>query len=354
MKNIIKTFFISVVGFLFYSSFSFAGTGYCTPVNGTESLTYNWGNYTFTDPTKNVPGTTAPPEQLQAAGGSVTMNCSCDGGPYPNAWLWGDTTLTGEVSAGGYNYYDIPGNDYLQVGVEVYTKKDDTWHPVPFGPIANDTHSGYDSYSCNTDFGIATGGTHTGSQLKVSLRIKQSFVGTSTISPVIIASTYWTLGDEGQTSHGPEAATNLYISGSITVPQTCTINAGKIIPVDFGQIMAGEFKEKGALVDSAKKTVIVPIKCSNIDASANLTLRLQALPSQDDSDAIRTSNPDVGIVVEDVLGRTIRPNIGLIPFNLNDSLQAKPILYLTPVSTTGVSPSGGDFHALAYIRVDFQ
>lgn len=354
MKNIIKTLFLSVVGFLFYSSFSFAGTGYCTPVNGTESLTYNWGNYTFTDPTKNVPGTTAPPEQLQAAGGEVTMNCSCNEGPYSHAWLWGDTTLSGEVSAGGYNYYDVPGNNYLQVGATIYTSIDDTWHPVPFGPVSNDTSGAGQTYYCNQNFDLRTGGNHTGSLLKVSLRIKQSFVGTSTISPVIIASTYWTLGDGGQTSHGPQAATNIYISGSITVPQTCTINAGKIIPVDFGQIMAGEFKQKGALVDSAKKTVIVPIKCSNIDASANLTLRLQAIPSQDDNDAIQTSNPDVGIVVEDVLGRTIRPNVGLIPFNLDDSLQAKPILYLTPVSTTGVSPAGGDFHALAYIRVDFQ
>lgn len=355
MKQIIKMMLLSVAGILFYSSFTFAGTGYCTPVNGTESLQYDWGDYQITNPDDNVPGTVAPEHKLQAAGGKVTMNCSCDKGPYKNAWLWGDTTLTGKVSAGGYNYYDVPGNNYLQVGLTMYTSIDDTWHPFPFGPVSNDIHgTSQEGINCNEDFDLATGGTHTGSLLNVSLRIKQSFVGTSTISPVIVGSTYWNLGADGGTSHGPTPATNIYISGSISVPQSCVINAGRIIPVNFGQLMSEQFSQKGATVDDAEKKIVVPVKCTNIDASANLTLRLQALPSDEDKDAIKTSNPDIGVIAKDILGRVIRPNIGLIPFNLNDDSEAKVMMSLTPVSTTGNAPAGGDFHAVAYIRVDFQ
>lgn len=350
MKKIISLMSIAL-GIFFKTSLALAGTGYCTPKNGTESLEYSWGTYTITDPSQNTPGTTAPEKEVDAPSGGITLNCSCDSGPYANAWIWGDTTLSGETTVGDYNYYDIPGNDYLQVGMKIYSLGDMVWHSVPFGPVTNYTDS-ETSYKCNTDFDIATGGTSTGSRAKISLRIKKSFVGTSMISPVIISSIYWTLG--GATTHGPVPATNLYISGTVTVPQSCTINDGAIVTVDFGQLYAGEFLNKGQKAGlQPDKTITVPIKCNNINAGANMTMRFQAEPSADYSDAIKSTNPDVGVVVKDDQGNVITPNEGLIPFTLDDNLDANVTFHLEPVSTTGVEPSAGTFQAQAYIRVDF-
>lgn len=181
---------------------------------------------------------------------------------------------------------------------------------------------------------------------------KKSFVGSSIISPVVVASTYWTLGDGGQVAHGTQPATDIYVSGTVNVPQSCTINDGAIVTVDFGQLYSGEFKTKGTST-SIDKTVTVPIKCNNIDAGANLTLRFQAEPSADYSDAIKSTNPDVGIVVKDDNGNVITPNSGLIPFTIDDSLRADVTFHLEPVSTTGKAPAEGQFRAQAYIRVDF-
>lgn len=342
-----------ILGILLKPSLVLAGTGYCTPTGGTESLQYDWGSYTFTDPSLNVPGTTAPEHTLTASGAPVTVNCACESGKsYDHAWLWGDTTLSGETTVGDYNYYDIPNNDYLQVGVKIYTAIDSLWHSIPFGPISDKTDGNPQSHPCNSDFSIATGGTHTGAQLKVSLRIKKSFVGTSIISPVIIASTYWTLGDGSETSHGPTPVTNIFISGTVSVPQSCSINDGGIVTVDFGQLYSGEFKTKGT-GPQVDKTVTVPIKCNNIDAGANLTLRFQAEPSADYNDAIKTTNSDIGVVVKDDNGNVVTPNSGLIPFSIDDSLRADVTFHLEPVSTTGKAPAEGQFQAQAYIRVDF-
>lgn len=169
MKNITHLVFMIILISL-KSSFAFAGNGYCTSVDGAANLQYDWGTYTLTDVAQNTPGTILAEKQLNASGSPVTLNCDCSGGPYQNAWIWGDTTLSGKVTVGDYNYYDMPDNDYLQVGVVVYTQKDNIWHPLPFGPISNVNNG--DAYSCNQDFQISTGGTHTGSQIKVSLRIK--------------------------------------------------------------------------------------------------------------------------------------------------------------------------------------
>lgn len=350
MKNITHLVFMIILISL-KSSFAFAGNGYCTSVDGAANLQYDWGTYTLTDVAQNTPGTILAEKQLNASGSPVTLNCDCSGGPYQNAWIWGDTTLSGKVTVGDYNYYDMPDNDYLQVGVVVYTQKDNIWHPLPFGPISNVNNG--DAYSCNQDFLISTGGTHTGSQIKVSLRIKKSFVGMSTFSSVLAGSTYWTLGDQ-QTGHGGSPATNIYISGAIIVPQTCSINAGEIVTVDFGSFYSAEFKNKGqAPTGYTAKTVSVPVKCNGMEANANLTLRFEAEPATDEPTAIKTTNDDVGVQITDSNGNIVTPNSGLIPFQLDDNLQATVTFHAAPISTTGQVPGEGTFSAHAYLRVDF-
>ncbi|EBL7063674.1 fimbrial protein [Salmonella enterica] len=332
---------------LTFSSISgvWGATGYCTPVNGTQTFPISMGTINVTDISKNVAGTTFLDMYSWNLGSTYQMTCDCEGATgNPLLYYSTVTSLAPGHSDGDKQYYGV--NDYLEVSTSIYLGglfknfKETPWNSVATGQTLG---------GCSTPGKLHN--VSTGSQGKVSLYIKKPFVGTSVIPNLLIESVYISTVSG---NHGPTPLVNVYLSGTVVVPQSCTINAGKIIPVDFGQIMAGEFKQKGALVDSAKKTVIVPIKCNNVAASANLTLRLQAIPSKDNNDAIQTSNPDVGIVAEDAFGHTIKPNIGLLPFQLDDSLQAKPILYLTPVSTTGVSPAGGDFHALAYIRVDFQ
>ena len=118
--------------------------------------------------------------------------------------------------------------------------------------------------------------------------------------------------------------------------------------------MSGEFKNKAQMQTGYKpKTITVPIKCNGMDANASLTLRFQAEASADEPAAIKTSNDDVGVQITDDSGKVIEPNSGLIPFQLDDNLQATVTFHAAPISTTGNAPAEGTFSSTAYIRVDF-
>lgn len=127
--------------------------------------------------------------------------------------------------------------------------------------------------------------------------------------------------------------------------------------VDLGQFYQGDFKTVGQKPERyTPKTVNIPIQCNDLSASANLTLRVQGTPSTGVSDALQSDNNDVGVVITDSNGVTLRPNdsSSIIPFQLDSSNHANVTLHAYPVGTTGNTPEAGQFTTLAYLRVDFS
>lgn len=335
----------------FFSQAATAADYACKPTNGTLPLNYAFGDYQITDPEKNTPGTIVPEKTLDSPSATTAITCSCST-TFPNFWLWADTPLTGGSSDGSYVYYDLPGNEYLQAGIQIKSSSDGAFSNVPFGPSPNFTAT----YPC-TGGSIKTGGENTGGQIKISLRIKKSFVGNTIIPNTLLASTYWTIGDTGGTAHGPTAFTNIYVSGNVTVPQNCVINAGTQMVVDLGSFYTGDFSTVGQKPENyTPKTFNVPIKCNDISASANLTLRIQGTPSAGVPDAMQSDNKDIGVVITDSTGNILRPSdtSSTIPFLLDTSNSANVTLHAYPVSTTGNTPAEGLFTTLAYLRVDFS
>lgn len=316
----------------------------CAPDNGTVSAEYSLGQQQITNPDDNKTGFVYPTQTVEAAESSIGLNCDCSG-TYSNLWLWVDSTLP----SAGDGYYNIPGNKYLQIKMEVNAPSG--FQTVPFGPEANKNGT----YDCKNAV-VKTGGDHTGSILHATFRIATPFIGTSAINNVLIASTYWNIANGTPSSRSPTATTNLYLNGTITVPQNCTINAGTQVVVDLGQLYSGDFKTIGQKPDNyTPKTFNVPIKCNDVSASANLTLRLQGTSSAGFSDALQSDNTDVGVVITDSSNNTLRPNdaASVIPFTLDSGYEANITLHAYPVSTTGNTPAEGVFTTLAYLRVDF-
>ncbi|HCR2161524.1 TPA: fimbrial protein, partial [Enterobacter asburiae] len=98
--------------------------------------------------------------------------------------------------------------------------------------------------------------------------------------------------------------------GNINVPEVCTINAGQIIQVNLGDVGAGRFGGKGQKPDGyTPVTTSAPVTCNDAAAQRNVRVSLAATPSPDLNTAIRTSNPDVGVVVTDVNDRVVQPNV---------------------------------------------
>ncbi|EMM5895949.1 fimbrial protein [Klebsiella michiganensis] len=330
-----------------WSSVAWGYTGWCTPVNGTQNYAYNFGTKNITDASQNIAGQTYPDAFSWSLGTTYGATCDCD----PNDTTFSQPTYFTTVvnlplghNDGTSQFYKV--NDYLEVSSKVLINGAvNTYISVPFENESNESMQ-----TCSA-FHSVTRPWGTGSKGKLSLYIAKPFVGTTTISSVKIFDLY---GSVNTNSYGGSPIATVSISGQVIVPQTCSVNAGQIVTVDFGSFMSGEFKNKGQMPTGyMPKTITVPIKCNGMDANASLTLRFQAEASADEPAAIKTSNDDVGVQITDDSGKVIEPNSGLIPFQLDDNLQATVTFHAAPISTTGNAPAEGTFSSTAYIRVDF-
>ncbi|WP_199016483.1 fimbrial protein [Shimwellia pseudoproteus] len=109
----------------------------------------------------------------------------------------------------------------------------------------------------------------------------------------------------------------------------------------------------------AKATGINPIarnlgiKCSNIDAYANLTLRVQS--DNVAGNIMVSGNKDVGFVITDGNDRPLTPNdfSSVLPFKIDGTLGANITIKVYPASVTGVKPAEGPVMSQGYLRIDF-
>lgn len=146
-------------------------------------------------------------------------------------------------------------------------------------------------------------------------------------------------------------------SGTIQVPQSCAINAGKVVEFDFGDIGASLFSQAGAgnrPQGISPKTQTIAIKCTNVEANAYLTMRVEA--EKVSGNAIVSDNADLGFIVASASGTPLTPNslASKIPFRLDDNASAVVGISAWPVSITGNKPSEGRFTSRGYLRVDYD
>ncbi|MBI0277973.1 fimbrial protein [Hafnia alvei] len=329
-----------------------AYTGACTPTNGTYQYYDNFGMITIVDPKGNRPGYLFPRAYNWNLGGIYDATCDCDpagegpyGVPEPNYYSTLTTLPKGHVD-GENVFYKI--NDYLEVSTSIWISGNrNQYVPTPWNDESNLLMA--KQHTCGstaTDRNFASG-----SKGILWLYITKPFVGTTYIENVSVISVYGTVTPG---SYSSIAMSSVFVNGQVTVPQNCEINAGQIITVDFGKIWSGDFTTKGQKPDGyVAKNIKASMKCNNINAYTNLTIRFQSEISNDYPDAIKTNNPDIGVEIIDDNGHLVLPNTGLIPFNIDDKYEASVTFKAQPVSTTGNPPSAGQFQAQAYIRVDF-
>ncbi|MDX5627703.1 MULTISPECIES: fimbrial protein [unclassified Brenneria] len=276
--------------------------------------------------------------------GSYTISGGCNNRDTVYYTAQPGSSLSFSFSDGSANWYDIIGNDYLQVASQIYVYNasgGSSYHNVPFVDLSN---------NCN---GRCGGMATTGSRVQVSFRIKRKFVGVTTLPLMPIFAVYGNQGSLGQGTGSP--LVQGFLSGTMTVPQSCTLNAGQVISIDFGNISTGAFSTAGSKPDGVKAaTRTIGIACNGIEAQTNLSLRVQADTAS--GNAIVSDNSDVGFVVTDSSSRPLTPNdlSSVLPFTLDDNASANVTITAYPVSVTGNTPEAGVVSALAYLRVDFD
>lgn len=150
-------------------------------------------------------------------------------------------------------------------------------------------------------------------------------------------------------------AYSIYLDVNITAPETCELNAGQVINIEFGNISSSSFKAKGAIAQGVQpKLRDIGVKCNNIEGNAQLYIRLLADKVNGDI-VVSDENDDVGFRVTNNSGAPLIPNnlSSVIPFVLNSNFQQNVTIQAYPVSVTGNKPTEGPVTSRGYLRVDF-
>lgn len=328
-----------------------AYTGICWPEGGPHIYNYNFGQITVIDPKRNKEGYLFQQPNKWNIGGDYAASCDCPAGSLVyQTYFKGTTNLPLGHNDGTSQFYIV--NDYLESKSQFWIGGSSAavgYYDIPFTGVSNQ----YKNHSdCATPGQTRPINWRSGNSGKVWLYIRKPFVGVVYVENVNIADIY--ANDLDPENYGNLPLSSVYLSGMVSVPENCEINAGQIITVDFGKIWSGDFTTKGQKPDGyVAKNIKASMKCNNINAYTNLTIRFQSEISNDYPDAIKTNNPDIGVEIINDNGHLVLPNTGLIPFNIDDKYEASVTFKAQPVSTTGNPPSAGQFQAQAYIRVDF-
>ncbi|EKY3090101.1 fimbrial protein [Cronobacter dublinensis] len=316
--------------------------GFCVTDGGPKIFNIDTST-SMTNPDDNQAGKTFS----SAFGSSETYNahCNCsqnDANQKPGIYYKADY-LVPAIQDGGNSYVRL--NEYLDVAAFIHIAN--VGDPaVPFKDIWNTKNTGCEL----TEFS-------TGRQGSLTFRINKPFMGQVVIPSTPIVALFGTVRP-GLYSLEPLA--KVYVQGTITVPQSCEINSGEIITVNFGTLLASNFATRGHKPDGFvdKKTAIAYI-CKNISDSVTLTMTFSGAAADGMPDALATSNPDVGVLMKNDSGQVIPVNTGELPMPLNPatdiSRRTGAVSILTaPVNLSGKTPQSGEFSGSAAITVNIR
>lgn len=314
----------------------------CSAKSGTPTvLAGNFGTVSISDPTQNSAGQTFDAAAQWNTGKKVPVKCDT-----PNATSGRRFTATSPLvessNDGTRTWYRV--NEYLDTAIKISAKG---LRYVPFSNVY--TASGNDSNG-NTQMTAGTSGA-------IDLKVVRPFVGTTSFNNIHIADLFLS---HKSGVYSPTPIAEVFLSGIVSVPQNCVINAGTIISVNLGTIYASDFTTPGEKpANYTPKSFSVPVQCNYGASLANLTLRVDGTASADNSNALQSDNPDVGVIVTDQNGTVLAPNNvnSSLPLQLNavddDNYSTTVTLVAYPVNTTGKPPAEGTFTTLALLRIDF-
>lgn len=326
---------------------SFAATGWCTTVGGVKQYNYNY-TQVFADPSQNFAGKLVNNAYSWSSGGNYIVGCDCTGtnapGPQYYKMTPGDLTQL-EHTSGNVSFYSL--NNYLSISSQVWVAAGvGAYVQVPQSNISNLGGGAKVCGGNSTSFS-------TGGQGSISLYFVRPFVGQINIPTTKIVDVY---SSTVSGTFGGSPIASVIISGSVTVPQSCNINAGQVINVELGNVLSENIKTKGAISNGyTPKVVNMTLVCNNISQGVNISLSINGETSTGNANALKTTNNDIGVKILDSTGTVVSPNSGRLPVTMNYSAQTgTSVMSLAPMNVTGNVPSAGQFNAIATINAEMQ
>jgi minor fimbrial subunit len=314
----------------------------CTPDGGPHIFRGDQFASTISSVAQNQPGTVIEDAYTFSYPGTYSATCDTAYSVRGPAYVTTTSDLPRlDTDAQGRTWYKL--NDYLAVATQGWVHGNtQSYFNVPFISKSNTLQ-----YAPGISW--ASGGRG-----KVSIKILRPFVGFAFVNKMVMK-TQISL-DPNTGPNGPHMS-ETWLAGQVISPQTCELNAGQTVAMDFGEIGAPLFSQAGAGNRPAgvnPQTRNIHITCKSIDAATMLSLRLEA--DSVSGQAMVSDNKDIGFIVADGTGKALTPNTlgSNIPFRLDDNASADVAIMAWPVSVTGHKPAEGKFTARGYLRVDFD
>uniref|UniRef100_UPI0003681419 fimbrial protein n=1 Tax=Klebsiella oxytoca TaxID=571 RepID=UPI0003681419 len=219
-------FFIPLAGLLLANA---AQAAVCQNVNGAPT-TVDYDLSTTLTAAQNAAGNTVQLTKNQ----EVNVQAVCPAGSaFSNRTYRSYVSPYAVVETSGPWKYLKLDPDYLEGAMRIDDSAAGTLYlPTNYAYMGTD-----DSVNAGKPFYIRD------SNLVFQLKIARPFVGTVTITPKTMFNVYVTTGTSDPLSN---VVYNIAYSGTVTVPQSCEINAGQTILVDFGSLYSGGFNRAGA------------------------------------------------------------------------------------------------------------
>jgi len=316
--------------------------GQCSSDAGTKDYSFNFSS-TMTDPSQNIAGKIIPNAAGNAWNSSSTFRATCGCTTMTAAYATAVSELPTVDHTDGTDTYFVL-NEYLAVSSQVWIAGSrQAYVPAPFNNVSNlATASG----TC------ASQPYSSGSKGQVNLYFRRPFVGQNVIPATKLVSVYLA-STSGVKSASPVSTVTM--SGTVIVPQNCDINP-QPVTVDFGDILAGSFKTKGAKPDNfTPVNKQLTLACRNISEGVKINLSFQGTADGNEPTALKSSNSDIAVKIEDRNGNVIAPQSGRLPVTMDYSAQSGATeINLYPVNTTGNNPAVGTFNATATIKAEIE
>lgn len=321
------------------------------------------------------------PGHLVGEGPEIEANCACPptmsastdvfllslaGSPLP-AGVAGFGYLTSKVDvdvAGYINAVDSPDGGGLD-------KIDINSYPTTQRLYAKEAEKSQEARaSVCSDATRPAGGTPIKRKFKwnviaATFYIKKPILGEEVIPSTLVVQNYACLSTGSHCDRSDPNVTqvsNIWLSGKLTAPLSCTINAGSTIEVDFGNIVSKQFRARGEPPAAyALKNVDISYHCDGPAVGNEDKIKLTLIADQGTAEgsdqliARMLGRDDIGVRIYNENSAAVAlDGTFAFPVTLDEQGNGVVRIKAAPVSTQQKSPAAGKFEGNVTVKMDLR
>lgn len=345
-------------------------------------VTYTINTETELPPEENQDGYSASVnDHISGNGPDITANCTCPKNLYASTAIYEITAAGSPLPPGanGYGYL----TEHLDIDVTAYSDAIESpdghglflinidTYPTPLASMnrVNESikHTEGTSDVCSDATQPAdASSTKRGFKWNVlafGFYIKKAILGEEIIPPTVIVQNYSCLSFGNYCSvTDTQWVSSIQVTGKLTAPLSCTINAGSTIEVELGNIVTSQFVSQGEPPSNyTLKDVDITYHCDD-PAAANagkikfsLTADQGVAAGSNNLIAKMLDRDDIGVRMYDQNNNDIVLDGSLdLPITLDTQGNGKISMTAAPVSTTSSKPQPGKFEGNVTVKMELR